>query len=110
MGPFITAYIKVNRNSEPARRQVGTWLGALKEHLLDVGLGHISEVCGGDAPHQPGGCITQAWSVAELLRATVEDVYGIRPVPRMQAETMPATNQAGDKARASGSVSSPPGG
>jgi glycogen debranching enzyme len=80
MGPFITAYIKVNRNSEPARRQAETWLGAFKEHLSDAGLGHISEVCGGDAPHQPGGCIAQAWSVAELLRATIEDVYGIRPV------------------------------
>src|SRR6266852_770997 len=62
MGPFITAYIKVNRNSEPARRQAETWLAAFKEHLSDAGLGHISEVCGGDAPHQPGGCIAQAWA------------------------------------------------
>jgi predicted glycogen debranching enzyme len=28
----------------------------------------------GDAPHKPGGCFAQAWSVAELLRAAVEDV------------------------------------
>jgi predicted glycogen debranching enzyme len=104
MGPFITAYIKVNRNSEPARQQVETWLGAFKEHLSDAGLGHISEVCGGDAPHQPGGCIAQAWSVAELLRATVEDVYGIRPVPRMQVQAMPEANQAGDTVRASKAV------
>src|SRR6201982_3000243 len=100
MGPFITAYIKVNRNSEPARRQVETWLGALKQHLSDAGLGHISEVGGGGAPHQPGGCIAQAWSVAELLRATVEDVHGIRPVSRMQVETLPEANRAGDKVRA----------
>jgi glycogen debranching enzyme len=26
-------------------------------------------------PHTPRGCIAQAWSVAELLRAAVEDVY-----------------------------------
>jgi predicted glycogen debranching enzyme len=95
MGPFITAYIKVNGNSEPARRQVEAWLGAYKEHLSDAGLGHISEVCGGDGPHQPGGCIAQAWSVAELLRATIEDFYGIRPVARMQVETMPEANQMG---------------
>jgi glycogen debranching enzyme len=95
MGPFITAYIKVNGNSEPARRQVEAWLGAFKEHLSDAGLGHISEVCGGDGPHQPGGCIAQAWSVAELLRATIEDFYGIRPVARMQVETMPEANQMG---------------
>jgi len=100
MGPFITAYIKVNRNSELARRQAETWLGAFKEHLSHAGLGHISEVCGGDAPHQPGGCIAQAWSVAELLRATVEDVHGIRPVSRMQVKTLPEANRAGDKVRA----------
>jgi Glycogen debranching enzyme len=40
------------------------------------GLGQISEMADGDAPHQPRGCIAQAWSVAELLRAAVEDVYG----------------------------------
>ena len=100
MGPFITAYMKVNRKSESARRQAETWLDAFKEHLSDAGLGHISEVCGGDAPHQPGGCIAQAWSVAELLRATIEDVYGIRPASRMQVETMP-DDQVGDKARTS---------
>jgi hypothetical protein len=38
--------------------------------------------------------------VAELLRATVEDVHGIRPVSRMQAETLPEANRAGDKVRA----------
>ena len=30
-------------------------------------------------PHSPGGCIAQAWSVAEVLRAYVEDVLGIKP-------------------------------
>jgi len=33
----------------------------------------------GDLPHHAVGCIAQAWSVAELLRATVEDIYDIRP-------------------------------
>jgi len=41
--------------------------------------------------------IAQAWSVAELLCATIEGVYGIRPMSRMQAEAP----QAGDKARTS---------
>ena len=35
-------------------------------------LGHIPEVYDGDdrpeAPLQPGGCVAQAWSVAETLR------------------------------------------
>jgi glycogen debranching enzyme len=39
-----------------------------------VCLGQVSEIFDGDAPHQPRGCVAQAWSVAELLRAVVEDV------------------------------------
>jgi glycogen debranching enzyme len=79
MGPFITAYIKVNGGSEAARAQADVWLCELKAHLQDAGLGHISEIFDGDAPHRPVGCIAQAWSVAEILRATVEDVYAVRP-------------------------------
>jgi predicted glycogen debranching enzyme len=81
MGPFITAYIKVNDSSESARRQAEQWLSSLKEHLADAGIGHISEIFDGDAPHRPVGCIAQAWSTAEVLRATVEGVYAIRPAP-----------------------------
>jgi glycogen debranching enzyme len=59
--------------------QAEAWLTPLQEHLADAGLGHISEIFEGDAPHRPVGCIAQAWSVAEVLRASVEDIYGIRP-------------------------------
>jgi predicted glycogen debranching enzyme len=79
MGPFLTAYIKVHGGGEPARRQAQSWLSAFKEHSTDSGLGQVSEIFDGDAPHRPVGCIAQAWSVAELLRATVEDIYGVRP-------------------------------
>jgi glycogen debranching enzyme len=41
--------------------------------------GHISEIFEGDSPHRPVGCVGQEWSVAEILRATAEDVFGIRP-------------------------------
>ena len=34
----------------------------------DAGLGSISEIFDGDAPHRPRGCPAQAWSVAEVLR------------------------------------------
>jgi glycogen debranching enzyme len=79
MGPFISAFIKVNGASQSARQQAEMWLSSLKDHLADAGLGHISEIFDGDYPHRPVGCIAQAWSVAEILRATVEDVYGVRP-------------------------------
>jgi predicted glycogen debranching enzyme len=78
LGAFITAYLKVT-DSNPARGQAAEWLGPLRNHLTEAGLGQISEVFDGDAPHGPGGCIAQAWSVAEILRAYVEDVKEIRP-------------------------------
>jgi glycogen debranching enzyme len=58
------------------------------EHLRDAGLGHISAIFDGDAPHRPRGCMAQVWSVEELLRTAVEDVYGPKPTTR---EAMPAS-------------------
>ena len=78
IGPFLTGYIKVHGGGKPARRQAQSWLSAFKEHLTDSGLGQVSEIFEGDAPHRPVGCIAQAWSVAEILRATVEDIHGVR--------------------------------
>ncbi|MBI3003179.1 MAG: glycogen debranching protein, partial [candidate division NC10 bacterium] len=74
MGPFITAYLKVNGRSPAARERAAALLDGFREHLGDAGLGQVSELFDGDAPHRPRGCIAQAWSVAELLRTAVEDV------------------------------------
>jgi predicted glycogen debranching enzyme len=82
LGPFITAYIKVNAGSEEARRQARAWLSPLESHLAEAGLGQVSEIFEGDAPHRPCGCIAQAWSVAEILRVYSEDVRGLRPNTR----------------------------
>ena len=87
MGPFISAYIKVNGGTESACRQAENWLVSLKDHLADAGLGQMSEIFDGDPPHRPVGCIAQAWSVAEILRTTVEDIYGIRPETKTFAAT-----------------------
>src|SRR5574341_286428 len=83
LGPFITAYLKVNGTGTKGREQAARWLEAFNDHLTDAGLGQVSEVFDGDEPHHPGGCIAQAWSVAELLRAAAEDVYGLKPVKQM---------------------------
>jgi glycogen debranching enzyme len=42
--------------------------------LREAGVGQISEIFDGDAPHTPRGCIAQAWSVAELLRCELEEL------------------------------------
>jgi glycogen debranching enzyme len=49
------------------------------EQIFKAGLGSVSEVFDGEAPYTPGGCIAQAWSVAEPLRAYVEDIQYKRP-------------------------------
>jgi predicted glycogen debranching enzyme len=97
LGPFITAYVKVNGGSETARRQASEWLEPLRGHMTDGGLGHISEIFDGDAPQLPRGCIAQAWSVAEILRAYIEDVKGIRPAPPVERPEQQARLEAKDR-------------
>jgi len=69
MGPFVTASLKVQGATSQGRQQAAQWLSGFRRHISDAGLGHVSEVFDGDPPHQPRGCIAQAWSVAELLHA-----------------------------------------
>jgi glycogen debranching enzyme len=45
----------------------------------DTWDGAIYEIFDGDPPYTPQGCISQAWSVAEILRSWVEDVENIQP-------------------------------
>jgi len=56
------------RMGEPKER-LRPLLEPLLLHTHDAGLGTISEIFDGDAPHAPNGCISQAWSVAEAIRA-----------------------------------------
>ena len=74
MGPFISAYVKVNGRSAEARQQAEQWLRGFRDHMTTMGLGQVAEIADGDEPHPLRGCMAQAWSVAELLRAAVEDV------------------------------------
>jgi glycogen debranching enzyme len=47
----------------------------MQRHLREAGVGQVSEIADGNAPHTPRGCFAQAWSVAELLRAAAESVW-----------------------------------
>ncbi len=79
MGPFITAYMKTfGRKS--GQDFADEWLSQFQGHLNEACLGQVSEIFDGDAPHTPRGCVAQAWSVAELSRAAIENVYSTIPV------------------------------
>ncbi|MBE9004505.1 amylo-alpha-1,6-glucosidase [Fortiea sp. LEGE XX443] len=65
LGPFVLAHLRVYKNPEQARQ----FLEPMANHLTTHGLGSLSEIFDGDAPMTPRGCIAQAWTVAEVLRA-----------------------------------------
>ncbi len=79
MGSMVQAYLKVNDFSDEARDQAGAWLKPIDEHLRQTVLGTVNEIFDGDPPHAPRGCVAQAWSVAELLRAKLMIARG-RPL------------------------------
>ncbi|UCE15796.1 MAG: glycogen debranching enzyme family protein [Candidatus Bathyarchaeota archaeon] len=81
LGPFITAFLKLKNHEKHWRVfALNTFLQPLFEkEIFQAGLGTISEVFDGNPPHTPRGCIAQAWSVAEPLRAFMEDVMLKRP-------------------------------
>jgi len=81
LGPFTTAFLKTKGHAE-YRREYALKIfltRLLTERIFKSGLGVLNEVFDGEPPHMPRGCIAQAWSVAEPLRAYVEDVLYVRP-------------------------------
>jgi len=81
MGPFTTAFLKTKgytgQNREFALKNL--LLPLFTRQIAQAGLGNVNEVFDGDEPHTPRGCIAQAWSVAEPLRAYMEDSLQLRP-------------------------------
>ena len=66
VGPFVDAWLKVYPDDAAgARRAVDGFVA----HLDDACIGSISEIFDAEPPFTPRGCIAQAWSVAEALRA-----------------------------------------
>jgi len=65
LGHYALAEYRVTGDAAQALSR----LDPLRDHLQDAGLGSISELFDGDAPHAPGGAPCQAWSVACTLYA-----------------------------------------
>jgi len=69
IGPFIDAWLRVYPKERQMARQ---FLDGFEPHLAEAGIGSISEVFDAEPPYTPRGCIGQAWSVAEVLRALLK--------------------------------------
>ena len=67
IGPFVLAHLRVFQDPVKAR----SLLEPMANHLCAHGVGSLSEIFDGDAPMTPRGCIAQAWTVAEVLRAWI---------------------------------------
>jgi predicted glycogen debranching enzyme len=68
IGPFIDAWLKVHPGDNANCRE---FLSGFNRHVSEACVGSISEVFDAESPYEPGGCVAQAWSVAEVLRCWV---------------------------------------
>ncbi|MCK9618672.1 MAG: amylo-alpha-1,6-glucosidase [Lentimicrobiaceae bacterium] len=66
LGHFAEGYLKIHGKS--GLSYIKNIYKQFAPDITERGIGTISEVYDGDPPHLPGGAISQAWSVAELLR------------------------------------------
>ncbi|KAB2880612.1 glycogen debranching protein [bacterium] len=68
IGAYLEAYLKVHGYSSDSKLYCEKIVRPFEQQLTDGGIGTISEIVDGAEPHLPKGCISQAWSVAEILR------------------------------------------
>jgi predicted glycogen debranching enzyme len=74
-GSYVSAYVKAYGPDQKTLSFVQQLYLPFKKRLEEAGIGTISEIFEGDPPHLPKGCISQAWSVAEILRSYMRDAY-----------------------------------
>jgi glycogen debranching enzyme len=80
LGPFIKAFIKVNNHDVKSREfAYKNFIAPMLDVFNEKWDGSICEIFDGSPVYAPRGCITQAWSVAEILRTWVEDIENIPP-------------------------------
>ena len=65
LGPFALAHLRVYQDAVAAM----SFLEPMLRHFQAAGLGTAGEIFDGDAPFTSNGCIAQAWTVGETLRA-----------------------------------------
>ncbi len=75
LGPYIDAVMRYQ--PENGFSESANIISAYASHLEEACMGSIAEIFDGDPPHHPRGCVSQAWSVAELIRVIKE--YRLEP-------------------------------
>ncbi len=73
IGPFVTAWRRTHADDPGCRAFLEEVFLPLRDHLAEGGLGSIGQLAEGQYPWRLDGCISQAWSVGEVLRSYMED-------------------------------------
>ena len=66
VGPFVDAWLKIYPDDKAGARRC---LDGFVAHMNEAGVGTLSEIFDAESPYTARGCIAQAWTVAEVLRA-----------------------------------------
>jgi predicted glycogen debranching enzyme len=66
VGPYVDAWLRVFPADQAGARLL---IAGLSEELREACVGTISEIYDAEPPFTARGCVAQAWSVAEALRA-----------------------------------------
>lgn len=90
LGPYVSAYLKVNGRTENALAQVRQLLKGCLDRIRGDGLGNLCELFDGDPPHTADGAVASARSVGEVLRCYAEDVLDLRPGAQSKAAGAPS--------------------
>lgn len=69
IGPFVDAWLKQHPED---KKSAHSFLEGFQSHFSEAGIGTINEIFDAQPPFTPRGCISQAWSVAEILRTWVK--------------------------------------
>ena len=70
LGPYVSVLLRYG--GAAGRKEATLIFKPLESHFGEAGLCTVSEIFDGTRPHTPRGCVAQAWSVGELLRAHKE--------------------------------------
>jgi predicted glycogen debranching enzyme len=66
VGPMVDAWLRVWPGDRAGARHL---VDGIVAHLDEACVGSVSEIFDAEPPFTPRGCVAQAWSVAEALRA-----------------------------------------
>jgi predicted glycogen debranching enzyme len=87
LGAYIDAIMAepafVGRDGLSGKKKAQKIINDFKYHLGEGCVGSVSEIFDAGAPHQPRGCVAQAWGVAEIVRVIKKyKLFEAKPLPR----------------------------